>query len=46
MVREVARRSARSCEELETRLHAADHEARIPEAHYLKAIYWRIADPK
>ena len=37
----VARESARRLEEVETHLHAPDHEARIPEAHYLKAIYFR-----
>ena len=37
----MVRRAVRG-EELETRLHAADHEARIPEAHYLKATYLRI----
>ncbi|MFT4549074.1 MAG: 23S rRNA (cytosine1962-C5)-methyltransferase [Verrucomicrobiales bacterium] len=29
-------------DEIETRLHAPDHAARIPEAHYLKAIYYRL----
>lgn len=42
IVREAALRSGRSCEEVETRLHAPDHLARIPEAHYLKAIYLRV----
>ncbi len=42
LVREVARRSGRRWDEIETRLHAPDHEARIPEAHYLKAIYLNV----
>ncbi|MGI9244999.1 MAG: class I SAM-dependent rRNA methyltransferase [Verrucomicrobiales bacterium] len=46
MIREVVRRGSRGWEELETHLHATDHEARIPEAHYLKAIYFRVTDGK
>ena len=41
----VVRREVRG-EEVETRLHAPDHEARIPEAHYLKAIYFRFRAPR
>jgi 23S rRNA (cytosine1962-C5)-methyltransferase len=41
VVRAAALRSGTAWEEIETRLHAPDHEARIPEAHYLKAIYFR-----
>jgi len=42
VVRGIASRSGSRVEEIETRNHAPDHEARIPEAHYLKAIYLRV----
>lgn len=41
-VRQAARQSGRRFEEIETTLHAPDHEATFPEARYLKGIYLRF----
>ncbi len=40
-VRQAVRRSGRKMEELRTTRHAPDHPATIPEAQYLKAIYFK-----
>ncbi|MFC4452195.1 23S rRNA (cytosine(2499)-C(5))-methyltransferase [Deinococcus sonorensis] len=42
VVREAARRSGRTVEELGTWQHAPDHHASFPEAEYLKAIFLRL----
>ena len=42
-VRTGVRRSGRRFQELRTTAHPPDHPASFPEAHYLKAIYLRLA---
>lgn len=44
IARQVVNRSGRRIKTIETHLHAPDHQANIPEAHYLKAIYFRMAN--
>lgn len=42
LVRHAAHRHARPGRELAATRHAIDHPAAIPEAHYLKCLFWRL----